>query len=393
MDEKVINFVGKTLRTVLSALQQVPLTEYEYHQVWRRNEQGSWSGHQEPRLSLLPLLVNKAVDWDGLGKQVEQAIHEHYPEYAGLVGTTSARGQLIGSHVLQKMVWQLWHRHQTFAVDDEAIHQLLSEFAAFFDQPTIRMAILAPLLHFRMDKATGAIPLPGGLTIRHLTDEEVSNIVGGPVTMLAVLPGWRGHSMPECALTGEFDEPKITGDVEVAESPAFAKAEADIARAMLALRTFKAGRVGCDGIRLTPRFFVPIAFGMMISGTEHVPFGNYQLSAEEVTPLREHATAIFANLHSSLDVACSRLADAELRLQDRDRVIDAVIGLEAILLAELGKGKKEYVGESRFRFALNYSTLFAASPAEHYQAFLLARGMFTTCGAGSPTAARPTRGK
>jgi len=54
-------------------------------------------------------------------------------------------------------------------------------------------------------------------------------------------------------------------------------------------------------------------------------------------------------------VACTKLSEAETRTSDKDRILDAVVGLESILLAGLGKGGR---GELKFRFSLNYSTLF-----------------------------------
>jgi hypothetical protein len=145
------------------------------------------------------------------------------------------------------------------------------------------------------------------------------------------------------------------------------------ARAVLALRTFKKGQVGYEIVNLRPGYFCPYLFQHRIGGSEYVPMGLYQLSADDLRPFQEHAKLVFADLHSSLQLACTRLGDVENRLNPRDAIIDAVIGLESILLAQTGK--EAYRGEMRYRFAINYSTFFENTD-ERYRAFLAARSMY-----------------
>jgi hypothetical protein len=66
--------------------------------------------------------------------------------------------------------------------------------------------------------------------------------------------------------------------------------------------------------------------------------------------------------------ACSRLADAETRLRPQDQLLDAIIGLETILLFQIDS-------ELSFRFSLNYSTLFA-DKEERLQKFRIAKDLY-----------------
>ena len=68
----------------------------------------------------------------------------------------------------------------------------------------------------------------------------------------------------------------------------------------------------------------------------------------------------FDNLNS-LDLtpftfALDKLGDAETRTDIRDSIVDAIIGLESLLLNDIGNEKTR--GELRYRFSINYSTLF-----------------------------------
>jgi hypothetical protein len=76
----------------------------------------------------------------------------------------------------------------------------------------------------------------------------------------------------------------------------------------------------------------------------------------------------------AMEMACARLADAEIRIRNEDRIVDAVIGMEAILLA--GIDKEDRRGELSFRFALNYSTLFE-SPQQKQHAYKEARDLYS----------------
>lgn len=144
-------------------------------------------------------------------------------------------------------------------------------------------------------------------------------------------------------------------------------------KAVLALRTFKEGRVGYDSIRFQCVGFCPIPLQSLEYGDLHVPIGRYAIVAEDMEPLRKHAEMIFKCDESSMTMACSRLADSQIRLRPEDRLVDAVIGLESLLLG--GLRNEDRRGELKFRFSLHYSTLFG-TPEERYCAFRLAKDLY-----------------
>lgn len=170
----------------------------------------------------------------------------------------------------------------------------------------------------------------------------------------------------EFVLEMEADVPKESGNVE-SHLRDLAKDLFD--RAILCLRTFKAGRVGYDYIHFSPVKFCQVAMSSSCGcGDAYVPFGSYRVSKEEETPFCDHAAMLFKVAEPAMDTALGRLADAETRTRPNDRLIDAVIGMEAMLLAGLR-------GELRYRFSLHYSTLFD-SPEERFAAFREAKDLY-----------------
>jgi hypothetical protein len=68
-------------------------------------------------------------------------------------------------------------------------------------------------------------------------------------------------------------------------------------------------------------------------------------------------------------MACQRLVDGSRRSKARDTIVDSVIGLESILLANIPDR-----GELRFRFSLNYASLFPRD--ERRAAFSTAQDLY-----------------
>ncbi len=181
--------------------------------------------------------------------------------------------------------------------------------------------------------------------------------------------------MTEFAFVGELNEPKVFGGTSLSESSTEKALRNSLDRAVLAMRTFKTGQVGYNAIYFSAKGFLSLLRGTVTRTyrDEYVPSGSYHLSNEELQPFQQHAELVFAQLDPSLEVACSRLSLAQIRMDPRDRIIDAVIGLEAILLAR--RGEEAYRGEMRFRFAMNYIVLHE-SPDERQVQFNVAKSLY-----------------
>jgi hypothetical protein len=206
--------------------------------------------------------------------------------------------------------------------------------------------------------------------MRPITDEEFTFLYGGN-------PVFRGGGnlllFPDFVFVRDIEVPKILGDLRPSGEPFWKPTQDMLDRCILAISSFKdGGPVGYDGLRVTT---AELAFGAGLGsqhlwGNEHVPVGHYELTPEEAPALEAHAT-LFENIHSTLEMACQRLVDSACRTKPRDSIVDAVIGLESILLVEVGEKQR---GETRFRFSLNYASLFSAP--ERKAAFYTARDLY-----------------
>lgn len=373
VDAQITDALKSAIVTGLGGLRTLVPQCTEPFLVWTRGEGGGWHGQYTERVTWNAIRRAAASRIAELGNHFTQLFRQHHPEYAGLVGFHGMGLNILHDrgYILGAALAELWNRHGTLDCSNDQIAAVVQEFADFVDHPTVRFRYVAPLLNLHMHAA--AISLPGEMRMRHLSDAEATQVYGGPLWMPRL-----GRNLPhgpcDCLLEGEFEETKLLGDEAGAGSGNLdTQVRPAVERAILALRTFKDGSTGYDQIHAEPVAFCPVGGVAVGHAGIFVPVGSYHISEAETGPLQEHARRVMAPLRPSMEMACSRLADAQTRIRPEDRLVDAVVGLEAILLAALGSDDRR--GELKFRFALHYSTLHP-TVEERLSAFRKAKDLY-----------------
>ena len=185
-----------------------------------------------------------------------------------------------------------------------------------------------------------------------MTDEELTAIWGGShVFPRAPFLG----GVTSSAAFGTFAEPKMVGDSWSSDdfSKYWARRVAPFEKLALILRTFKPQPTDVRFIQARARDFWQFAGVTRTSSREYVPDGFYILSESDVEPLTAFSRHFTGRLPNAMQVALGRLSFAALRLAPTDQLMDAVAGMEALLLAGLDGQRVEL----SFRFALHYAML------------------------------------
>lgn len=333
----------------------------------REQDAAGWHGEYVER----PAFPPPSLDTMATDAQALRALRQHHPDHCEQVGTWSL-GQMsvLGPQCVRSFAAALWVQHHDFAVSDAAIDDLLDELSRLIDDSTMELAFTAPLLNFAGPASVDEIVLAHGLKIVRLSDDEATELFGRP------LPGAHGFGLQwpvEWAAKGRIREPKLLGAARTAD-PAPTALQDVLAGGVLALRTFQSGPVGHGTVWIRSAEYARV-MDLHIGRSFHdsyVPPGSYNLARNQIQLLSDHATLMAVALDDSLGAACRRLADAEVRLQARDRILDAVIGMEAILLSTMDS---EYHGEVRYRFSMNYAALHTET-SERLAAFRLARDLY-----------------
>lgn len=362
----------QAIRSCLPNLHALEIQHSTLHQVWRKTGHATWHGEFEPRPDLVRIFRLAASQIKEAATTFAGSFFQHHPEYAGMVGFRGGSSNWAKnvSHIVRSALWVLWWRHKTFKLSDTQVDKIVQEFSDFLSNPTVRIQFQAQLVNFEM--SADFIALTDRLAIRRLNEEEITRFHGGSVATLGFIRP-RMSGIHEFAFEGELDEPKTLGGDHPPGETIGSRAQAVLDKGVLSLRTFKDGHIGYDYVHFRPVTFCPIGLFTQGVGDKYIPFGSYSLSQAEYEPLIAHAMLIFASSEPAMEMACSRLAEAQNRAKSRDRIVDAVIGMESLLLAALGKEDRR--AELSFRFSMNYAMLYG-TPEERHNAFRMARDLY-----------------
>lgn len=353
------------IRTALvSLLSDYRSAEVPQEQHWEHRKQGSaWSGKQVPKPSARGLAILHRDAINRLAVPLQTTLESDYPDHVLGLGTSIGVGRLQAHDLLPRLAYEYLERYETLSPSDSHLDKLLNELAELFDKPTVRLRIFAPVLNLTGRGDVRPIDLFEGFILRLITDREVTRFYSAPFHQLPL-------NMPDFVLVREIEVPKVIGSKIITQPDNAIKQNQElIDRCILALASFKdCGPVGIDGLRIEPvTFTTAIGFNMSFLRSENLFGEKCELSSEEAPKLEIHARH-FKNIHPSMEMACQRLVDSTRRAKVHDAIVDAVIGMESILLYGTQRS------ELSFRFSLNYAYLFDAS--ERADAFKVARDLY-----------------
>lgn len=362
--------IRTSLKTFFAKLQEGSIPQ-EGRWIHQRSENGGWQGAFVERPSVFRLLIAHEPLVEQLSNELSPTLTAEYPDHmTKLIGLPGTGGGILQPRmILWTLAEESLKRFGGWNLNDEEIESLLDETTHFFDSSTVRIRLFAPLLNLQGPADLPTIAFGGGTILRPITNEEATQFYGGNSILR---PGAHSLIFPDFVFVHELEVQKIFFDTSIpAQVPFWRKTQEVLDRAILALSSFKqGGALGYDGIRIT---LAEVAFGIggqHFWGGDHVPPSHYELTAEEAIKLEAHAQR-FETIHPTLEMACQRLVDSTRRTKPRDSIVDAVVGLESIVLVEVAEKQR---GETRFRFSLNYASLFE-TPARR-NAFYLARDLY-----------------
>jgi hypothetical protein len=354
MDENIQYALKQAILQSLPTLQSLVGCYTEPFQVWMKQDDRSWNGEYQLKPDLSRVFIAAENQLNENGANFTKLFFEKHPGYEGMVcfGGFGGRNFSDRASIFEAVMNRLWVRYETFNCDDAAVNEIVEEVSQFVKKQTVRYRFQAQLLNFTMIEST--LSFPENLTIRRLNEQEVSAFLKDSIN-----PSSFPH-IHEFVIEGEAEFLKIFDDPDNEDPDNFVHPLKEIIalldRAMLCLRTFKQGPIGYNYVKCKPLNFCPFGLGTHGKFDAYIPSGRYDLLSDEIVRLDEYAKLIFPVSEASMEMALSRLADAEIRTKPQDKIVDAVIGMEVLLLAALGKEDRK--SELSFRFSLNYSMLF-----------------------------------
>lgn len=297
---------------------------------------------------------------EALSTPFGELMQQHHPEHVGDISSElGLNSKVTPGAWVGAIVRAALDESQTPTC--EQLSTLVSRVETVIDEPDYEVSFVAPLHRFRIEGPD--ITLSNGLSVHRMTENELGE--------------WEtptnGDAMiRECCLIGSRRLRKIFGP-PLGQPAAFSEVVASFDQIVLALRTIRSGPVDFGTIFVRSPSWNPLTpyYGMG-RALSSPAIGSFELSrAESALVVKRHT--LLQRMHAVLSVAASRLSSASTRLDAHDRIIDAAIGLEALLLADTTDSR--YRGELRFRFSLNYSML-TEDRAQREREFLKARDIY-----------------
>jgi len=285
-----------------------------------------------------------------------------------LVGTSEVRTRVDTDSCLRAFLARLLQEQQDLSLQEVVFGRLYNEFEDYFYRDAVGYRFLSPLNNFRVE--TEKVELNPNFSIIKIPREEREQMLSRSREFDLFT---QHHMMPwnEYALELFLEAPKVFG-----EGPAVPDVEnmpSQIARrqfdeACSALRLYKSGAVSHDYIRigstsweLHGRTYTVSSIGMRPAiGSQH------SLLEEEVAEFLKF-WGFFQRVRKKklkrTDIALRRFNFAYERVRPEDKLIDYLIGFEALLL----KGDEHQ--ELEYRLALRGSVLLSKTPEERQTVF------------------------
>lgn len=346
--------VGEALLQLWKEHQAAPATVAREEQnsfLWCDVE-NHWS--QADNATLTYPYPNTLSSWPAAVSVCQPFIEGHHSRYAGWFGSglsmSSSDAHSFSSHLMQLGFRRLAELKQVSDVRGACI-SIAADLEEHLNRSSMPVKAIAPLVHLRAVESL-SIAFGKKLTLRAITDDEASGMWGS-------FPG-RGpvDSGGRHALVIEYDEPKhFTAPEDGLLPPSTLRSEILplMDRAIEALRCTLAGPCSF------PEVYYNVLDPILNPGywKRWVLTRHDGASSELTWQLAGGLPATFDCLglprHRTMDIAIDRLALAETRRRSGDKLVDSVIGLEALLLSAGGQDK--YKGELRYRFAVHYALL------------------------------------
>lgn len=290
-------------------------------------------------------------------KQLELAIQQHQPELLGYVALPGHVLKIPDAASLAACWCQGAKKYTEQQVSiNESIERILNDLHGVLVSRRLIQQVRSPLGGLILPEGVERIDLTNSVLIRKLSVEEISDlgshditfgrnhdIVSNPVSTAVFI-----NKEVDLQLTTHCTESSLQADYQQ-------RTQEQLGVLLSALHILKDGCVG-----VIASFFdigplvLPNLAGHSSAPLVRRPFVSMQMTNADIQRLLDVHARLVANQRDEVRIASARLMDAEHRMSPVDALLDAVIGLEALL------NPNDY-SELSFRVALNYAFLGPAA--------------------------------
>lgn len=285
---------------------------------------------------------------------INNLIEKKYPFLNGQVGTRAGSRGYNAKRWVSKLTSNILK--SPVVIDDLSliIDSQIEAFKQMITKRIYTMIVYLPILNLRLSSPPAQIQFTKDIILKELNEDELTDLFQNPYG----LPDFSELSWTALIITYQDDIIFRKEDKKLRNDPmtVFNDKIENILRSL--------NLVSRGSFDITSRFNrIQGYFASFADDSVHKSFKTVKgmISTDLSVDQLSRCQSIYHKLCNigtdSFDIALSKLRDAETRLSDQDSIIDAVIGLESLLLNDIGNEKNR--GELKYRFSTNYSTLFS----------------------------------
>jgi hypothetical protein len=363
----------RALKRVLPTLDRIVRIQKEPWTVYRRSGENSWSSATEERPDLLRTLVTAEHLIEQEAEPIRdwlQNEHSHYLGQIHLYGMNSTPSQ-SKTYPLAQLLDAYWRTYKTFALADDRVTAIAESSLEVIKTNRVKVRVVAPLRN--LVTAVHDIKLTNELSLFQMSEELITQLHGGPVWSALMNRRSTFFLFEDHALTGETDIALQFGAPTDPVDLSQLSLHPELNRAILAMRLLKDGAVAYDRIHHSFIGFSPVPANFPTTIAPEAPLSLYDLSQSDAEQLPSIVSQLDQSSDQAFYLAARRLSDAQLRTSPEDRILDAVTGLEAILLSAIYNAEDR--GEKSYRCSLHYACL-GNSPDDKMQRFRTLKDLY-----------------
>ncbi len=349
-------YVRARLKDVLSEL--VPLWNAEPKVDWKRvvrpTGNGAYSISIEPYRGVHAWInFRNAHQGTDLLSELEDVVRREQPELLGYVVHSGGMMLIQDVFALISSLCQAVLRHSEVVEEvGLTIDRVLADLDSVLSSGSASEEVITVLNGLRLPVEIDVVNLDSGLSIRRLTDSELSEFASNDISLDN--PYGITSKQVSVALVSTRQVTLTLSQVPADFTPDFSGLQVQqdqIAAVLSALHLLKAGRVGIvASFKTLHPTILPNMSGSSSAPLLVNPFASMELSVNDVERFLTIYKGLVKNERDEVKIAAARLLDAETRLSPVDSLLDAVIGLEVML-------NPNDRDELAFRVALNYAFL------------------------------------
>lgn len=353
------------LNKKLAEKQDLPINikdKYEF------NEDGGYSFSHIPQIPwfMLAIKPEQEVKKRDIYNRSIQALQDD-PQIAKhlntLVGTHESRTRIDVDTSLRALITKLLQEQQDIAFNEQIFDRVYEEFESYFYRDKTEYRIISPLNNFQVESEK--VELGSGFSIIKIPNEERAEMLASS-REFGAFPQYRVTPFNEYAFEVLLAVPKVfeeTIPIRKVKSIPSQTAQMKFYEACSALRLFKNGAVNHEYVRVGTTSWELHGGTLTVDsiGRPQLIGAKYHLSKEESKEFLIFWDSFQKARKKTLrriDVALRRFNFAYERARAEDKLIDYMIGFEALLL--LGGERQEL----EYRLALRGSTLLSKTPQE-----------------------------